>query len=473
MTKYEAIYKDMLSMIKGGKYKVGDKFLTEVEASEKYGVTHITARGAFKLLIENGYVTRMRKKGTFIISLTGNSDSAVNVQSNRPWVLHISSALSAKHMRELLKPFLSSHQHIKLNIILKKGGENLISKLHEDETDSIHLYEFNDATKYKSNRMLQPLPFLNHQTVIELEQDKILRTNTSSVSSILGVPIRFVNRLPVVNITLAAKLGLDTANLPETWAEVENWCEKAVEQGVEAPISYLDNSAHSNYEFHCYMSDALRSENAAGDGKLLIKEPFIKTMKYFSNMFKKYSRKSSAQQKINVIKETSLFNLFAGPWFFHENRDISLKSEYAVLKQFVPEKGAINYMYSTPSYIGLYTHNTLLSEQEQKDINDFYHFFASPEAQEKVIVANRKGYPSQTVNTFLQNKIITDKPEEACFYRGNFIPLHRHSIPCYETWYNIQPEIKLFFDDALTIDELWEKVDWLQNRPETEYFTDI
>ena len=72
---YKKIYKDILNEIMLGNLKPGDKIPTEMELIKKYSVSRITATKAVNELVISGYVTRKRKKGTFV---NKNSFSANN-----------------------------------------------------------------------------------------------------------------------------------------------------------------------------------------------------------------------------------------------------------------------------------------------------------------------------------------------------------------------------------------------------------
>ena len=51
--------------IKSGRYKPGDKIMTESEMAKTYGVSLITVRKAIGSLMEKGLVVRKQGKGTF------------------------------------------------------------------------------------------------------------------------------------------------------------------------------------------------------------------------------------------------------------------------------------------------------------------------------------------------------------------------------------------------------------------------
>lgn len=73
--KKDKIYKQIKQDILTGKLKEGDKLPTEFECMEIYHVSRDTVRGAFKLLENEGFIKRVKSKGTFICLPENTGDS--------------------------------------------------------------------------------------------------------------------------------------------------------------------------------------------------------------------------------------------------------------------------------------------------------------------------------------------------------------------------------------------------------------
>lgn len=56
------------TMIENGELKPGDRILTEAEMMEKYQVSRVTIKNAYKLLVEEGIIFRIAGKGSFVSS---------------------------------------------------------------------------------------------------------------------------------------------------------------------------------------------------------------------------------------------------------------------------------------------------------------------------------------------------------------------------------------------------------------------
>ena len=65
---YEQLRKALLEAITSGKLSAGTKLPTEEELCAQFGISRPVARQAYNMLIEEGFVERMRGRGTFVHS---------------------------------------------------------------------------------------------------------------------------------------------------------------------------------------------------------------------------------------------------------------------------------------------------------------------------------------------------------------------------------------------------------------------
>ncbi len=72
--KYLKLYNHLLSRIQSGELTYGSTVETEMELTQQFEVSRVTVRKAMELLVEEGYLTRIRGKGT-IVSYSGSSGS--------------------------------------------------------------------------------------------------------------------------------------------------------------------------------------------------------------------------------------------------------------------------------------------------------------------------------------------------------------------------------------------------------------
>ena len=65
---YQEIYTSLLNDIQTGRYETGQQLPTEQELAELFQVSKITSRRAMDLLVDEGYITRISGRGSFVIS---------------------------------------------------------------------------------------------------------------------------------------------------------------------------------------------------------------------------------------------------------------------------------------------------------------------------------------------------------------------------------------------------------------------
>ena len=82
--KKDLLYRQLKEAILSGKYPPGSKFPCEVDFASQLGVAFVTLRSALKRLEDDGLITRLRSRGTFVNEL---SSSAVAEKNSRRKIL--------------------------------------------------------------------------------------------------------------------------------------------------------------------------------------------------------------------------------------------------------------------------------------------------------------------------------------------------------------------------------------------------
>ncbi|MGO7983432.1 winged helix-turn-helix domain-containing protein, partial [Rhizobium johnstonii] len=72
---YQQVYEGVRDDIRAHRYEVGSRLPVESELLEKYEVSAITLKRALDMLREQGYIDRRPRRGTFVISDVGTSES--------------------------------------------------------------------------------------------------------------------------------------------------------------------------------------------------------------------------------------------------------------------------------------------------------------------------------------------------------------------------------------------------------------
>ncbi len=69
MNKYDSIYQDIAEQIESGKLKKHTKLPSENELAEMYGTSRETIRKALNLLSQNGYIQKIKAKGSVVLDI--------------------------------------------------------------------------------------------------------------------------------------------------------------------------------------------------------------------------------------------------------------------------------------------------------------------------------------------------------------------------------------------------------------------
>ena len=67
--KKDLLYRQLKEAILSGKYPPGSRFPCEVDFASQLGVAFVTLRSALKRLEDDGLITRLRSRGTFVNEL--------------------------------------------------------------------------------------------------------------------------------------------------------------------------------------------------------------------------------------------------------------------------------------------------------------------------------------------------------------------------------------------------------------------
>jgi len=465
MVKYQNIYNWLIEEIKSGKFIVGQQFYTETEIAKKEKVTNFTVRNAFRLLENQGYIIRHRGKGTFIKSLRGAGKKFEKEENvARPWVYFYAQGSRAEVEPELFAPFFERYPN--QNFPLRRMPQNVISYLLGTEfSKTVYFFEFNHPDPFLNNNLLNSLNFIPQHLTVNFDQERVLRQDDTPLSPIVAFPIRYVNRLPLVNLTLAQKIGLNIKKLPTTWDEIEEWCEFATRKKIKYPTLGIgpvrDFSCH--YMFPSYLSVALGNERQACTRKQLFEKPFLKTVSFYKRLFGKYGLPLNSRDKNHFTTGKFLFSLFEGPWYTFEHKQEKCDFKYQVLEQMVPVKGASNFMYTSTNYLGVNYSGQAFSNPEKTIICNFFEFVCSEDFQSKIFRA-RNNNPCQSPHRIIREKHIKKCPEMEPFYYNNYLPVHQHAIQSFSSWSMVMPEIHEYFDNNISLDNLWEKVSWQLKR---------
>lgn len=68
VNKFITIYKDIAQQIEGGRWKAEEILPSEHELTAQYGTSRETVRKALHMLAQNGYIQKIRGKGSVVLN---------------------------------------------------------------------------------------------------------------------------------------------------------------------------------------------------------------------------------------------------------------------------------------------------------------------------------------------------------------------------------------------------------------------
>ena len=114
---YLKVYNDLLTKIKNGEYKVGEKLPTEMELTKLYGVSRITISRAVKDLADINIVYRVKKSGTFVNGKLSFKNTHVIIP--------------------LILPFPEDFNEIARGVFLIGGSNNIFTPVYNTRNNEI------------------------------------------------------------------------------------------------------------------------------------------------------------------------------------------------------------------------------------------------------------------------------------------------------------------------------------------------
>lgn len=176
---YQQLIAQLESEIIGGKYKAGEKLLSENEMAMEYGVSVITVRKALSEMVDRGLIERHRGKGTFV--------------SQRKYQKNITRILSFSDMCKLSGA--------------KPGGIMLENKLVDisDEMKEMYGFQENKAVYIKRVRTADDSPVVVEENFFPISYAALLTQTFNDESLYKYLLEKFDTTLTVAKRTIAIK----------------------------------------------------------------------------------------------------------------------------------------------------------------------------------------------------------------------------------------------------------------------------
>ncbi|AQS56515.1 trehalose operon repressor [Novibacillus thermophilus] len=178
--KYLSIYRDLANKIQDNRWKKGDMLPSEHELADKYDTSRETIRKALNLLVQDGYIQKIRGKGSVILDVD-------------KWDLPVSGIVSFKELATKLK--LDAHTAVhELSIV--KADETLRAKLSTDVGELV--WKVIRVREISGEKVILDKDFLKQKHVPVLTKDICENSIYDYLENELGLTISFARKEIVV-----------------------------------------------------------------------------------------------------------------------------------------------------------------------------------------------------------------------------------------------------------------------------------
>ncbi|SFD88619.1 GntR family transcriptional regulator, trehalose operon transcriptional repressor [Lentibacillus persicus] len=177
--KYQKIYDDLVEKIKGGDYPASSMLPSENKLADHYNTSRETIRKALNLLSYNGYIQKIRGKGSVVIDLNKFSFPVSGIVSFQE--LNEDLHLSSRTIVEKLA-YLDDAEEI--STILRSGTENV--------------WQVNRVREISGERIILDKDYFTERFVPKLSKAICERSIYQYIEEELGLPIAFGQKEMVV-----------------------------------------------------------------------------------------------------------------------------------------------------------------------------------------------------------------------------------------------------------------------------------
>ncbi|GIP51287.1 GntR family transcriptional regulator [Paenibacillus vini] len=161
--KYEAVKQALLHQIQAGELQPGDKLPNEEDLMNQFQVSGITIRKAMTELANEGVITRIKRKGSFV----NGAQAADNSSHLIAFILSAEDNFDVSYMK-IIKGAQQAAAEFNYSLIVEWSNENLaveqasIQKMLDRKVDGFLIYPF-DPIQSKDNYLLiekNDIPYL-------------------------------------------------------------------------------------------------------------------------------------------------------------------------------------------------------------------------------------------------------------------------------------------------------------------------
>ena len=154
--KYEAVKNTILNQIRNGELKSGDKLPSDEDYMKLFNVSGITIRKALTELANDGYIVRIKRKGTFV----SNPKQSENQSHLIAMILSAEDYYDSSYMK-IIKGAQKMAAEFNYSLIVEWSNENLaieqasIQKMLDRNVDGFLIYPFDPIKSIDNYKLIE------------------------------------------------------------------------------------------------------------------------------------------------------------------------------------------------------------------------------------------------------------------------------------------------------------------------------
>ncbi|MCP3027410.1 trehalose operon repressor [Halobacillus sp. A5] len=178
--KYLIIYNDLVQMIRKGEFMSGDTLPSEHDLSQQFSTSRETIRKSLNLLSQNGYIQKVRGKGSVVLD-------------QNKFEFPVSGLTSFKELSDQLGQDFKTHVH---EVFVETADNRLRSRLNCHS--SVKIWKVSRSREINGERVILDKDYIREDIVPNLTKSVAQHSIYDYIENELGLDISFAKKEIVV-----------------------------------------------------------------------------------------------------------------------------------------------------------------------------------------------------------------------------------------------------------------------------------
>ncbi|MBP2004568.1 trehalose operon repressor [Halobacillus andaensis] len=178
--KYLVIYNDLVQMIQQGEFMAGDTLPSEHDLSQQFSTSRETIRKSLNLLSQNGYIQKVRGKGSVVLD-------------QNKFEFPVSGLTSFKELSDQLGQNFKTHVH---EVFVETADNRLRSRLNCER--NVKIWKVSRSREINGERVILDKDYIREDIVPNLTKSIAEASIYEYIENELGLDISFAKKEIVV-----------------------------------------------------------------------------------------------------------------------------------------------------------------------------------------------------------------------------------------------------------------------------------